>query len=882
MGEIANEAVDVCRFLQQAGHGTVHRCIPLRGDLTLPDGRTAPAWLCQTRMGVWIASAIEEQGKLIDVLAAHPVGYEERLLGDRLTVGLLQFTIPYGKGAAARTALAMGRLLRDAAFPVFEDAALPKGPWIEEIVALEAVWLRAQLSPEDTLLAWLHTSTPANLETPLHQGAAPSWRLLISEQRAELVAVSRVGDVARTELPLSSLEVVEQTGRNEVCAGNIRWSTTLSNGARFLAIARLPGLQGAARLREAARLVARGGSKGAADEAQRLLTTNTDSTDAIDVLLHATLHGVKEDALLGVAKEVVDALKTTDPDSQRLVDWLVGWSPDTTLAVAILDAIIVAGDGPETAAWGLPYHRALRDRLTAQEDDAFERAALDIALAEHLLYAGQPEEAARRLEARLSSLPDEDLALVLPPEQSDLTSGEGGQAAHIRVLELLVRARGEQDTADLATVALLARHQPLVAHRLDALIAATPPGNLRERARRARALLAPGGLGTPPVFDARPSRPLPADLVELLQHPVARSGGALARVQAALAKVEPPDVGVLRRYCERLTTRLSEAAVAAVADACVMLGTPAIPTFVSQGEHRTGLRSHERPEPFLLIGGDHLNPDSDLALQPAELRFLIGAEVAHVRFGHSRITSDEVWAGVWDKGTTALTATASILPFLRYLPVDLIGNDRTYRAVRTIIPERWLRTIYGVSETATLAKAVTNDLGKLGDVGAGAFDFAGSAASRVRRLTTTSESAPAIGADIGPDDRRLVAAHRVMQITADRVGLVLCGDLGAAIRAMFLAQARLRPELGIAERVGLTEALRRRTPTDQAVLPGFAVRVAALTAFWLSDDYARLRQAIGAIDHLALPSRTFSAPPLEPEEIPATRTIPPPLRGGEE
>ena len=48
---------------------------------------------------------------------------------------------------------------------------------------------------------------------------------------------------------------------------------------------------------------------------------------------------------------------------------------------------------------------------------------------------------------------------------------------------------------------------------------------------------------------------------------------------------------------------------------------------------------------------------------------------------------------MWDKSATALTATASLLPFLRYLPVDAIGHDRTYRMVRTVVPERWLRSL---------------------------------------------------------------------------------------------------------------------------------------------------------------------------------------------
>ena len=875
MGEIAAEAVDTCRFVQQAGHGTVHRCVPLRGDLTLPDGRTAPPWLCQTRHGVWVAAAAGDQGKAIDVLAAHPAGYEERLLGDRLTVGLLRFTVPYGKASAARRALAMGRLLRDAVFPVFTDLPRPAGPWIEDFTELEQVWLAAQISPTDPVLAWLHTTTPAQVEGALLQGSSAQWRLLLTRDRACLVSVSSVGDVAVLDLPAAPLEVVEQTGRNAVVAGDLTWTTTLSNGTRYIWVAPLPAVEGVRRVREAARIIARPGTAEGRRLAARLLAGVDPEGDPLDALYRATLHfdegaaGAVSPETAALAREAVAALKAEPDGGERLADWMVGWEPPLELARTVLNDALAGSDSPEDASWSLPFHQALRNRLVADSDDRFERTEADIALAEHFIYAGDHAGAARLLEPRLAALPDEDLASVLPPEGADLTLGQGGQPAHIRVLELLVLARGEVDRADSTTLATLARHQPLVRERLDSLVESLDSGNLRHRALRARAVLEPGGLSTPPVFDAPPSRGLPAEMVEQLPHPVARSGGALARVQAALAKVTPPDVGVLRRYCERLTQRVSPDAVAAVADACVMLGMPAVPAYLAAGDHRTGLRSHESPEPFLLIGSDHLTPESDLFLSPAELRFAIGAEVAHLRFQHSRITSDEVWAGVWDKGAVALTTTASLLPFLRYLPVDLIGHDRTYRAVRTVVPERWLRTIYGVSDATRLATSVTKDLGKLGDAAAGTLDVATGAANRITALTTTEGTRETVDTDISPDDRRLIAAHRVMQITADRAGLVLCGDLGAAVRAMFLLQSRLRPELTVAERVGLSDALGRRDPSGAPLLPGLSVRIAALAAFWLSDDYARLRDAIGATDHLAVRSAPQPAQPLEPEEVPA-------------
>ena len=122
----------------------------------------------------------------------------------------------------------------------------------------------------------------------------------------------------------------------------------------------------------------------------------------------------------------------------------------------------------------------------------------------------------------------------------------------------------------------------------------------------------------------------------------------------------------------------------------------------------------------------------------------------------------------------AITTTASLLPFLRYLPVDAIGHDRTYRMVRTVVPERWLRTIYGVTDATRLAATVPSDLGRLGDAVSGTLDAATGTASRlaVGGRGHGSDAGTAIETDISPDDRRLIAAHRVMQITADRAGLV--------------------------------------------------------------------------------------------------------------
>jgi len=336
---------------------------------------------------------------------------------------------------------------------------------------------------------------------------------------------------------------------------------------------------------------------------------------------------------------------------------------------------------------------------------------------------------------------------------------------------------------------------------------------------------------------------LDADQTERLRHPVERQGGALGKVQAALAKVVPPDFSEVRSYCARAEATVVPELVAAMADASLALGLPVVGAYISQGDKRLGLRSHEQPEPFVLVGGGHLVESDPSWLDPAELRFAVGVEVAHLRFGHSRVTSGEVWAGVWDKGVTALSTTATLLPFLKYLPVELVGRERTVQAVQSLVPTAWLKSVYGAEAATELAGHITGDLGKLTEAGGnvlgkagGALDSAGSLKEHLR----SDDRKP----DLGADAARLVAAHRVMQLTADRAGLVLCGDLGAAVRAIFKTHSRLTNELTEVSQTGLAAALARRDDEDTLRFPHLAVRLAALIAFWLSEDYETLRAAL--------------------------------------
>ena len=229
------------------------------------------------------------------------------------------------------------------------------------------------------------------------------------------------------------------------------------------------------------------------------------------------------------------------------------------------------------------------------------------------------------------------------------------------------------------------------------------------------------------------------------------------------------------------------------------------------------------------------------------MRFAVGAELAHLHFGHSRVSSDDVWAGIWDKTTFALGATATVLPFLRFLPTDLLGSPQAVGAIRTMVPDRFLRAVYQVDDAAELARRIGANPSPVVQVGAGVADTASGGFDSVR--TAAAKLLPAESStDLSVDQNRLIVAHRVMQLSADRAGLVLADDLGAALRGIFLTHSRLRPELSLIESGGLLAVLSRKTAGGEPMLPNLTVRAAALLAFWLSDDLAMLRDASRAPD----------------------------------
>lgn len=864
---------DAAARLRDAGKGELLDELRLNGEVSIGRDRSSSTSLCLTTTGLYLVLLRASSDDVIDLLGPdRRLRYRSQLLGDRLEIepgggepktDHWTLSVPWRRGEQAQRIIALARIRRafglthplgrGAHERAIDDADGPwawSGPLVDELDPILRAWLYSWLDADERLLACTPTDADHRFDSPvLGDIDAPIW-LVITERRQGLVALSPVGDPWSLVLPDVALEVVSSkmvsttVGRSLLKVDGRELPIGLGDDKLFIELAALVGLRGDDRLRAVARALWLRDPSGAVATRAAAILDELAPRDPFAVLArallvdpHALPHARRALAagaeLLGrdrppsqfVQTDVLElatrALESPLPDpvfdalrelganadartAQKLVDWWREWELGPELGELLVEHLCEQGRaGLELA---LPLHEQLRPLLLAKLDDDPEDAALlDFVYVEHLLALGRAEPALELLASRRRALPSEQLQDLLPPSPT-----RGGQQIRIELYELAASAHEQLGDGHVTALAELARLQPLVRERVEQLISrlrerddvGTQAGadSLLVRAQRVRELLDDAGfssdLAVGETSELRRVRALDEPQIELLRHPAARVDGVLGRLQGALAKVVVPDCSVLKSYCERANLARNPALARALTDATVVLGLGGVEVFVSRGDKAVGLRAYEGGTSFLLIGGDHVSPGSDAFLDEGPLRFAVAAELAHLRYAHSRVTNNEVWAGTVDLGLTGLGMLIAAAPMLKGLKAP--------------------------------AKHLLDKVG----------------APAITRWRKKLEGRDALS--LANDNSQIIAAQRVMQLSADRAGLLVCGDPRAAIRAMFAVHPGHLSSWPLVGSHGLRTALTRelRDADEHDRLEDLAVRVAALLSFYLSDEYALLRRAI--------------------------------------
>ncbi len=414
-----------------------------------------------------------------------------------------------------------------------------------------------------------------------------------------------------------------------------------------------------------------------------------------------------------------------------------------------------------------------------------------VELAEQMLEHHEPEWACALLDPVATS-PEDRLGFLDPPAADEIVQ--------TRCYEVLAQARGTELSPDASSLVRLVQLRPFDPARAERL-ALFATGELKERAVRIAGLLRPGGvLSYGPSVLAPPATPSEAAaILACIRHPlVGRSADVLRALQNLVAKLPTPDGAQLTDFCQGLSGEGFATAELALRDAELALGIPKLAAFVSRGDRAMGIRAFEAAPPFILLGGAHLEPQNPCFLSPAELRFALGAELGHLRLGHARLTTSEFWSGALLKTGQSIELLLSFLPALK-------GWHVAHRFQQTV------------------AKLPPGFLNRL--------------AQRATQHGRVLQARQPEGANLSPLNEELIGIARMFQLSADRAGLLVCRDPGAAVRSMFRVREDSLPLLARLEKESLTEVF--AADASDRRMRDFGLRIGALIAFYLSEQYAQ-------------------------------------------
>jgi hypothetical protein len=861
---------DLEKYISERDLGEIKNSIKLKKQKAPSSKKSIDAFLIQTIRGLWIIDTEKENTESpIDLLKSDDLKYHSKMTGDLIEANGQTFKISPGDGSSAKSALAVGKILNEYNFssdtfltPKFESG------FVERSDLLWNVWFQATLSPDEYLLALLETSTKFTFEKSILEKASTYYHFVLTTHRNLLVAISEIGDVDLVELHKIQLEIVHSIGRSTVNCGDHKWTTTVTNESLYKKVSEIAGLDPADSLRAIGLIIWREKGLKKIDQVQKIfeILQNMDGATSLDAITRFVIQNLKNDKVESEdppehINDLISGLKDVrqnETSSEYLVQWFQQWNFPVSVGEDVLKHLMNITETAEDARWALTFHRYIYETRTKKIKKLIPLILFDIAMAKHLILAEEYETAKDIIEKRLEQLPSEQLLDLLPERDEDITDVPGFQQIRVQLLELLDISKQKLNENNYDTAFSLAIYKPFKLSRIEQL-ENFENKQITERARAVKQLLSWQGLQTDKngaLPELSKVSPLSNKDLDLLRHPLTRKGQILGKLQGALAKTSTPDFNHMRQFCKKATVAGEHLIIDIVGQSCLALGLRVVPAYLSHGEKSVGIRAFEADPNFILIGSKHVEYDSDYFLSPLELAFAIATELTHLKFKHSRVTTGAVIDGTLKKGMYAIEAVGTLLPFLKFIPIDKIMSQRkTYQLIRSVMPLNLLKKIYSVENGRQLMSKVGTDISPLLTAGSESIK------KLKKGISVTTEQVESIvhskeggqksfavdedeAEDISPSNDKLVVAHRVMQLTADRAGIVFCGDIMAAVRSMFLTSRAYQPELYLAQKNDLVTCLKRCDEKGNYILQDLAIRIGSLISFFLSNDYQILRQKI--------------------------------------
>ncbi len=701
---------------------------------------------------------------------------------------------------------------------------------VEDFSLKNQQFFLAEREDNEVLLSWLNIASVKNLLKNKDIYKKLDWFYVLTNFDSILLGLDKNGDVIEA-INLQNRELkIKKSFRNTIAVGDYEWTPALGNSSLYSEIVKIADLDSKSKIRKTAVLNVSNSKPGSENfkYAKFLLGLIDDITvpltkfllDFIEDKQKATVDYSENDNLVRILKNILANPKA----EEQLAFWFDDWKPNIEQSVFIIKMLIEATENIQHLQKLLPLHRQIYELAAEKEKNQLNKVLLDIQFSRHLIALEKHKEAEKIVKNSLKKLPDQEIIDLLPSEKIDPTGDLSGQFLKVILLELLAKTQNKTDAQDLTRK--VAQLQPLSINRIYKL-AGIKDKFLKEKAQTILKILKENGLSPKEDYKKLKIKPFEKKDFEIIKHPTIRKKGVLSSFSKWISSHKKPDFSTVKKYAENFSPAKHKQIGDIIADSLHLFGFSSIEVFIAHGQHSIGIKAYEDDVSFLTIGSEHLNPDSPYFLTYNELRFAIAVELAYLYFKFARITASDIWRGAMDKGNFVLNTLIDIIPFVGSLSA-VVKNATKIKAISNFFDKNEQITRLLSQAEKFVNTSTTNQSQSI--------------------LSIASQMISSMSDSFSDNDKtkkeQLIAVSRMMQITADRIGLIFNNDPVSSVRAVFLTSKDITANLTTINKYGLNSFLLKKDNKGNFVNQNFAVRFASLFSFWLSEDFLKLRNKL--------------------------------------
>lgn len=431
-----------------------------------------------------------------------------------------------------------------------------------------------------------------------------------------------------------------------------------------------------------------------------------------------------------------------------------------------------------------------------------------------LAKAERYEDAIYIYKGIYETLPDDSIIDLLPTNTTNILQGEGGQQLKITLLEAILSWQKKQHVNTIDTDLKLAQLQPLLNYRLQALHASN---ETKQKALDIEYSLQLKELQYHYVkyTKAHYKRLIKNDILkDVVPECFKYATGFFDSLNSYIASIQSPNYEAVISFSDKLTATNYPEVYKIITNICYALSINTPECYIGRANYSNTIIGVEGSPPYLIIGVDFIEVNGKHQLNNNELKFLVATELAHIYFEHTKITSTDVWRGAAEKGFSFLTTVLSIIPFAGSIG-NLLGNLSNV--------DKYTKIIKSVEKATNIAEKGQNILDVSERLNISLISKAESDESKSQNLLITS---------------------RLMEIIADKVALLFCNDLQAAIKGIILSSNLLEKELDTIKDYGLLNVLERKNDDGSFLYQELIIRIRSLCSFYLSDTFEDLKMKL--------------------------------------